>query len=264
MKLSLLVRGLFCLLVMLIFFFMSSSISFAPTKMMNNSKFTNTKSINFAEKKMMSDEELSNTNAQAFFNLTQTSNQYGSQNVITLNLGARVDILAHLDSFKIGYWDNSGWGWDYNVTNFYFGGSDQDTNVNAPPLVLKGLFLQVGFDNISNAATRKLNYIDFGSMSASGPVTGSFQMLNALASNAGTGQNNGVLIRQTAAGRQTITLADEPMSFLFAAKYSYTDDAGHTTNDLRGFFKKFLIRLRSWVIDVGGKVRNSEMLIDIL
>lgn len=238
MKLSLLVRGLFCLLVMLIFFFMSSSISFAPTKMMNNSKFTNTKSINFAEKKMMSDEELSNTNAQAFFNLTQTSNQYGSQNVITLNLGARVDILAHLDSFKIGYWDNSGWGWDYNVTNFYFGGSDQDTNVNAPPLVLKGLFLQVGFDNISNAATRKLNYIDFGSMSASGPVTGSFRMLNALASNAGTGQNNGVLIRQTAAGRQTITFADEPMSFLFAAKYSYTDDAGHTTNDLRGFFQK--------------------------
>lgn len=238
MKLFLLVRGLFSLLVMLIFFFMSSSISFAPTEMMNDPKFTNTKSINFAEKKMMSDEELSNTNAQAFFSITQTSNQYGSQNVITLNLGARVDVLSHIDSFKIGYWNNSGWGWDYNVTNYYFGGSDQDTNANATPLVLKGLFLQVGFDNISSATNRKLNYIDFGTMSASGPVTGSFRMLNALASNAGTGQNNGVLIRQTAAGRQTITFADEPLTFLFAAKYSYTDDGGNTTNNLRGFFQK--------------------------
>lgn len=237
-KLSLLGRGLLALLASFVFFFMSSSICFAPTKIMNDSGFAKTKAVNFAEKQMMSDEELSNTNAQAFFSLVQTSNQYGSQNVITLNLGVRVDTLAHVDSFKIGYWNNGGLGWDYNVTNFYFGGSDQDSNVNAAPLVLKGLFLQVGFDNISNATTRKLNYIDFGTMSASGPVTGSFRMLNALASNAGTGQNQGVLIRQTAAGRQTISFSDEPMTFLFAAKYNYTDNGGDTTTNLRGFFQK--------------------------
>ena len=214
------------------------SSSFAPTKIIDDTGFAKTKAINFAEKQMMSDEELSNTNAQAFFSLTQNSNQYGSQNVITLNLGARVDVLAHLDSFKIGYWNNGGWGWDYNATNFYFGGSNQDSSASAVPLVLKGLFLQVGFDNISSPTQRKLNYIDFGTMSASGPATGSFRMLNALASNAGTGQNNGVIIRSTAAGRQAITFADEPVSFLFAAKYSYTDNGGNTTNNLRGFFQK--------------------------
>jgi hypothetical protein len=241
-KLFLLGRGLLVMLTSLIFFFMSPSISFAPTKIIDDSGFAKTKAINFAEKQMMSDEELSNTNAQAFFSLAQTSNQYGSQNVITLNLGARVDVLAHVDSFKIGYYYNSSspepWGWDYNVTNFFFGGSNQHTSTSVEPLVLKGLFLQVGFDNISNATTRKLNYIDFGTMSASGPVTGSLRMLNALVSNAGTGQNNGVLLRQTAAGRQTIIFADEPMTFLFAAKYSYTDNGGATTSNLRGFFQK--------------------------
>jgi hypothetical protein len=183
---------------------------------MDDSNFEKTKSINFVEKKIMSDDELSATNAQAFFNIAQTSNQYGSQNVITLNLGARVDVIAHIDSFKIGYWDNGGNGWDYDVTNYYFGGSNQYTSASAVPLVLKGLFLQVGFDNISNSTTRKLNYIDFGTMSASGPVTGSFNMLNAMLTTASTGQNYGVMIRQTLAGRQTITFADDRLSFLFA------------------------------------------------
>jgi hypothetical protein len=237
-KLLLLSRGLFVLLTALILLFVSSSTSFAPTKIIDDSKFEKTKSINFVEKKIMSDDELSATNAQAFLSITQTSNQYGSQNVITVNLGARVDVIAHVDSFKIGYWDNSGYGWDYDVTNFYFGGSNQYTSASAVPLVLKGLFLQVGFDNISSSTDRRLNYIDFGTMSASGSVTGTFNMLNALATNAGTGQNNGVLIRQTLAGRQTITFANEPMSFLFASKYSYTDNGGYTTTGLRGFFQK--------------------------
>jgi hypothetical protein len=231
-------RGLFVLPTALILLFVSSSTSFAPTKMMDDSKSYQTKSVNFVEKKMMSDEELSDTYAQAFFSLTQTSDQYGSQNVITLNLGARVDVLAHVDSFKIGYWDNGGYGWDYDVTNFYFGGSDQYTSASAVPLVLKGLFLQVGFDNISNSTTRKLNYIDFGTMSASGPVTGSFNMLNAMLTTASTGQNYGVMIRQTLAGRQTITFADDRLSFLFASKYNYTDENGHTTTGLKGFFQK--------------------------
>jgi hypothetical protein len=233
-KLFLLGRGLLALLTAVVFFFMSSSVSFAPTKM-DDSKLAKTKSINFVEKKSMSDAELSETNAQAFFELVTTSNQYGSQNVITLNLGARVDIVAHLDSFKIGYYNSN---WDYDVTNYYWGGSDQYTNANAVPLVFNGVFLQVGFDNITNPATRKLNYIDFGTMNANGPVTGSFNMLNAMMSTASTGQNNGILLRQTLAGRMTITFKNEPLTFLFSTKYNYTDDNGHTTNNLAGFFQK--------------------------
>ena len=233
-KLLLLSRGLFVLLTALILLFVSSSISFAPTKMMDDSKSDQTKSVNFVEKKMMSDDELSETNAQAFFSITQGSG-YGSANVITLNLGTRVEVVAHVDSFKIGYYDG---GWDYDVTNFYFGGSNQYTSSSAVPLVFKGLFLQVGFDNISNATTRKLNYIDFGTMSASGPITGSLNMLNAMLTTASTGQNHGVMLRQTLGKRQTITFTDDRLSFLFASKYDYTDDKGYTTTGLKGFFQK--------------------------
>jgi hypothetical protein len=237
-KLLLLSRGLFVLLTALILLFVSSSTSFAPTKIIDDSKFDKTKSINFVEKKIMSDDELSATNAQAFFSIAQTSNQYGSQNVITVNLGVRVDVLAHIDSFKIGYWDNGGNGWDYDITNFYFGGSNQYTSASAVPLVLKGLFLQVGFDNISSSTDRRLNYIDFGTMSASGSITGSLNQLNAMLTTASTGQNNGVMIRQTLGARQTITFTNDRMSFLFASKYNYTDENGHTTTNLRGFFQK--------------------------
>ena len=45
--------------------------------------------------------------------------------------------------------DEDGGGWDCDVTNYYFGGSNQYTSVSAVPLVFKGMFLQVGFDNIS-------------------------------------------------------------------------------------------------------------------
>jgi len=244
-KLLLLSRGLFVLLTALILLFVSSSTSFAPMKIMDDSKFEKTKSVNFVEKKIMSDDELSATNAQAFFSLTQASDLYGSQNVITLNLGATVSVLTHLDSFNIGYYYNGStpqsgthWGWDYDMANFYFGGSNQYTSASAEPLVLKGLFLQVGFDNISNSTTRKLNYIDMGTMSVSGPVTGSFNMLNAMLTTASTGQNNGVMIRQTLAGRLTVTFTDDRLSFLFASKYNYTDEKGHTTTGLKGFFQK--------------------------
>ena len=243
-KLLLLSRGLFVLLTALILLSVSSSISFAPTKMMDDSKSDQTKSVNFVGKKMMSDDELSETNAQAFFSITQGSG-YGSANVITLNLGARVEVVAHIDSFKIGYYYNistpqigTKWGWDYDVTNFYFGGSNQYTSSSAVPFVLKGLYLQVGFDKISDPDKRKLNYIDFGTMSASGPATGSFNMLNAMVTTASIGQNRGVMIRQTLGKRQTVTFTDDRLSFLFASKYNYTDENGYTTTGLKGFFQK--------------------------
>jgi len=241
MKLFLPTRGLFILLTTVIFFFISSSISFAPTKMIDDSNLSKTKSINFVEKRLMSDSELSETNAQAFFNITQYDSSYGtgSANVIKLDLNARLEIKAHVDSFKMGYYNNgTNTNWDFDGTNFYFGGSNQLSNANALPLVWQGLVLEVGFDNISNSTTRKLNYIDLGTMSASGPITGTFAVMNALASTAGTGQNNGILLRQTIAGRENITFLKEPLSFLFAAKYDYKDDSGYTTHGISGIYIK--------------------------
>jgi hypothetical protein len=226
MRLLLPHRNFLALLIAVTFFFMSSSVSFAPTK-------------------LMSDSELSDTDAQSFLNITQWNGVTGctaqgctgSTTVIHLDLGVNISINAHGDSQSMGYYQNAAGntGWDYDVQDFYFGGTDKSTD----PLKLNGIFLELGFDNITTAATRTLNYIDVGSMSVSGPFTGTLTKLNSLVLNNGaTGQNGGVMYRQTAAGRRTVRFNNTVMSFLFANKYTYVPYSGGSTNNLNGIFQK--------------------------
>jgi hypothetical protein len=200
------------------FFFMSSSVSFAPTK-------------------LMSDPELSDTDAQAFFNITQFSAN-GSTNVVHIDLGVQLQLNAHIDSLKMGYYSNQegNTGWDYDFTNFTWGSTDYSTD----SLKWNGVFLEFGFDNIATDSTRKLNYIDFGTLSASGPITATLNKVNVMVLNNGaTGQNNGIAYRQTAAGTRTIRFNNTVMSFLFASKYNYTSlGTVNTINNLNGIFQK--------------------------
>ena len=215
MRLLLTRKNFLTLFTITVFIFLSSSVSFAPTK-------------------LMSDAELSDTDAQAFFNITQLTNAYGSQNVIHIDLGVQQVINAHIDSFKMGYYNNGGgWGWDMDYTDYYWGSTDMTSD----PLVWNGIFLEFGFDNIGTAATRTLNYIDFGTFHATGPITANINKLNGIVLDSGTGQNNGVMIRQTASGRRTINFNNEVLSFLFAQKYVYTDQGG-TSTTLSGIFQK--------------------------
>ena len=102
------------------------------------------------------------------------------------------------------------------------------------PLTFSGFFLEVGFDNINNPVTRQLNYVDFGTESASGIVTGTINSVNGLmASNASTG-NTGVVSRMAGTGStQTITLNNEELSFLITTKYNYS-----SSSNLSGIFIK--------------------------
>jgi len=206
-------RIILALLTVLMFFFISSSVSFAPTR-------------------LMSDSELSNVEGQALFQISNLGDTgTGSANVIKIDLGIDLNMFAHMDSFRMGYYTNADGnnGWDVDTTNYYWGSSD----LTSTPLVFKGLFLELGFDNISNNATRTLNYLDIGTSSASGTIMGTLNTLNGMIATSGTGQNGGVLLRQTASGTRTVSFNNWMLSFVFATKYTY-----HSSSGLHGIFIK--------------------------
>ncbi|PKN52947.1 MAG: hypothetical protein CVU55_06930 [Deltaproteobacteria bacterium HGW-Deltaproteobacteria-13] len=222
------------LLTAAIFFFMLSSVSFAPTK---------------PAKKLMSDAELSNIEGQSLFTITQYGSSYGtgSANVIRMDLGIDMEIMAHADSLKMGYYTNQAvgfasggdTGWDNDLTKVTLGGITHTTT----PLKLSGLFLELGFgDNGTTSTyvtsnTRKLNYIDVGSRNVNGQLSASLNTVTGLFMDVGTGQNSGVLLRQTASGTRTIHFTNELLSVVFASKYRYATGGG-SMDDLRGIFQK--------------------------
>ncbi|MGD0277808.1 MAG: hypothetical protein ABSC11_00725 [Smithella sp.] len=196
-----------------VFFFISSSVSFAPTKPV---------------KKVMSDSELSNIDGQSLFNITTYSNINGSNNVIQIDLGIDVNIFSYQYNYKMGYYNG---GWDLDTQNFYYGSQDGTTS----PLILEGIYMEFGFDNITNNAGRTLNYIEFGSKHVYGNVSGTMSTVSGLFTNQGTGQNSGVLYRQTASGKQVLHFNNDIMGFIFASKYVYTDPEGDVST-VKGIF----------------------------
>lgn len=218
---------LLVLLTGAVFFFMMSSVSFAPVKPTNK----------------MSDAELSEIEGQTFFTISQYGSSYGtgSSSVLRLNLGIDMEIYAHQDTMRLGYYTNQNLGgfpsggntgWDNDLTNVTMGASNTD------PLILKGLFLELGFDSIGNADTRALNYIDVGSANVTGRLAASLDTVTGLFRDAGTGQNSGVLLRQTASGQRTIYFRNELLSMVFASKYRYQNIDGSSMDNLRGIFQK--------------------------
>lgn len=204
----------------------SFSTSFAPTK--------------------MSDAELSDVEAQSLLSIINYTNSAavdfrgdsywtGSQDVIRIKLGLDLDINAHMQSLKMGYYNNATGvtGWDQDTSNFFWGTTDRQT-----PLRFTGIYIDFGFDNLTNDASRRLNYIELGTMTASGQVTGSLNTTTSFIYN-GTGQNEGVLMRQTASGRRIITFPNTLQAFVFATRYRY-DSAGDdaTGPNMEGIFQK--------------------------
>lgn len=193
----------------------------------------------------MSDADLSDVKGQAsFFKITQFTNttltpwnETGSTNVIRLELGLTNKMNAHMAGFKMGYWNNGSLGWDQNTTNYFWGGFDHSSS----PMTWAGIYLDIGFSNFGDNANRHVNYIEIGTMNASGRITGSLNTINSMISTSGTGQNDGLLLRQTGSGFRTCHFNNEIMAFIFATRYRY--QAGGTcgspaTDNLEGVFIK--------------------------
>jgi hypothetical protein len=197
-------------LVAVAFFIISSPVCFAPTK------------------EVMSDLELSNVEGQALIDVVESSNVNGSTDVIRVNMGIDLNLQAYVGSMKLGYYNNgTGPGWDEDITNLFLGSVNRSSS-----LVLSGLYLEVGFDNLGNDATRKLNYIELGTNSATGTVTGTMNSVSALMAGNG-GPNTGVVTRLADGSTQTVTFNNETLSLLFTSKYNYS-----TSSNLSGIFIK--------------------------
>lgn len=223
---------IFCaLFAVTLFVAFSSSTGYAPTQ--------------------MSDSELSEIEGQAFFKIEHfpASSEFwdvvdpsgapvgrkyntGSQNVIRISMGIDVEAHAFIESQKMGYYNG---GWDQDHTNFWVG--DRSSTGDGGPLRLNGLYIDLGYDNIGNAANRTLNYVEIGSMRVTGNVTQTINSINGLIA-AGTGANNGVMLRQTASGTRVVHFNNEIMSFVFASKYNYESNDGSTNTVVSGIFLK--------------------------
>ena len=223
----------FAFFAVALFFFLTSSVGYAPTR--------------------MSDSELSEIEGQAFFKIEhfpggtdfwpvvdQNGDQIGtrgyntgSQNVIRISMGIDVEAHAFIESQKMGYYNG---GWDQDHTNFWVG--DRSATGDGSPLVLNGLYVDLGYDNIADDATRTLNYVEIGSMRVTGNVTQTINSINGLVAG-GTGQNNGILLRQTASGQRVVNFNNEIFAFVFASKYDY-ESAVNTDNvaTVSGIFLK--------------------------
>jgi hypothetical protein len=207
--------------------FMFTSVCFAPTKPTK-----------------MSDTDLSEVQGQAsFFRITQFTSatltpwsNTGSTNVIRLELGLTNLMNAHMRSFKMGYWNNGVTGWDQDTTNYFWGGFDHSSS----PMTWAGIYVDLGFDSFGSNTARTLNYIEIGTMNASGRITGALNTINSMVSTNGTGQNAGVLLRQTGSGFRTCHFNNEIMAFIFATKYRYQSGGGGSNNatTLQGVFIK--------------------------
>jgi len=223
---------IFCaLFAVTLFVAFSSSTGYAPTR--------------------MSDSELSEIEGQAFFKIEHfpASSEFwdvvdpsgdpvgrkyntGSQNVIRISMGIDVEAHAFIESQKMGYYNG---GWDQDHTNFWVG--DRSSTGDGGPLRLNGLYIDLGYDYIGNAANRTLNYVEIGSMRVTGNVTQTINSINGLIA-AGTGANNGVMLRQTASGTRVVNFNNEIMSFVFASKYNYESNVGSTNTVVSGIFLK--------------------------
>ncbi len=61
-------------------------------------------------------------------------------------------------------------GWDEDWTNVSLGSSTED-------LDMQGLYIEAGFSNISDSATRTLDSIKVGTPSMTGPISATFQLV---------------------------------------------------------------------------------------
>ncbi len=252
-------KTIISLFAIVLFIALSSSVSFAPTKISPKAA-------------KMSESELADIDAQAFFKIDHyastdlfwttpsvissstefvsgveyTSFQWpdytryntGSDNVIRISLDMEVQahgfVAAQKHGYRYGMQGGVGllnlyqdqWGWDIDFPNFWVG--DRSPDGTGAPLKLDGIILDVGFDNIGDNATRTLNYIEVGSLHTTGNVTQTLERVNGLFIQGGTGTNNGVAYRQTASGTRVVNFNNQVFTFVFANKYDYMVRSGDT------------------------------------
>jgi len=141
----------------------------------------------------LSDGELSSVHGAGFSTFTLSTDTNGNS-LVALNFsGVTLSTWTEIQSMKMGYYLKGTTGWDNDWTSVSLGTSSTD-------LVAKGLYIKAGFSgDITNPATRQLEYVQIGTTSLTGPVSANFNSFS------GTLDNGITNISRTNLGAATIT-----------------------------------------------------------
>ena len=115
-------------------------------------------------------------------------------NTVNINFnGVTLSTWTEIQSMKMGYYLKGTTAWDNDWTNVSLGTSSTD-------LVAQGLYIKAGFSgDITNPATRQLEYVQIGTTSLTGPISANF---NSFSGSLDNGVTN---ISRTNLGAATIT-----------------------------------------------------------
>jgi hypothetical protein len=117
--------------------------------------------------------------------------------IATLNFGGvTLSTWTEIQSMKMGYYLKGGTTtWDNDWTNVSLGSQSTD-------LVARGLYLEAGFSNITNPATRQLEYVRIGTLNLTGAISANFNSFSGTLDNGVT-----TFTRDATFGAATITAA---------------------------------------------------------
>jgi hypothetical protein len=106
--------------------------------------------------------------------------------------GVTLSTWTEIQSMKMGYYLKGTTAWDNDWTTVSLGTQSTD-------LVAQGLYIKAGFSNITDPATRQLEYVQIGTTSLTGTVSANFNSFS------GTLDNGITNISRTNLGAATIT-----------------------------------------------------------
>ena len=133
-------------------------------------------SLSIAGMHELSDGEMAAVYAHGFSEFTLNGD------IATINFnGVTLSTWTTIDSMKMGYYAKSGTTlpWDNDWTTVSLGTSGTD-------LIAKGLYIEAGFSNITDSATRQLEYIHIGTSSLTGTVSAIFNSFSGTLDNGTT------------------------------------------------------------------------------
>jgi hypothetical protein len=146
-------------------------------------------SLSAAGMNELSDGEMAAIYAKGFSSFTLDGN------TVNINFtGVTLSTWTEIQSMKMGYYLKGGTtAWDNDWTNVSLGTSSTD-------LVAQGLYIKAGFSgDITNPATRQLEYVQIGTTSLTGPISANFNSFS------GTLDNGVTNFSRTNLGAATIT-----------------------------------------------------------
>ncbi len=120
------------------------------------------------------DEQLSEVTGEGFSSFTLENE------VARAFFNINVTTYTQIDSLKMGYYDDgSTTGWDQDWTDVSLGSATEN-------LEIRGVYMEAKFQNITDPATRKLQYVKIGTPDMKGPISANFNSFSGKITDAGS------------------------------------------------------------------------------